>query len=490
MAFLQAAANRQASDPVPLTIDHSVKLDDTNAEYLYKTFSAVGDRRCFTISFWHQRTQLGLGGNQGTDTSERLFDFWDGNSLGTSCLFTTDDKLIFDLNSGSNYATSGHQFRDPLAWYHIVLAVDTKQDNQEIRVNVYVNGEIDQTTYGNFNTYIPKNTYLPWNTANRLDIGRFHNNDSFVGGHFAEFHHVDGQQLEATDFGMTDPTTGQWIPRQYMGGHGNNGFHLDFDASGDLGNDVSGNNHDFSLNQLAAIDQSSSTPTNNFCKINSLVNQGLVAFDVRAGGTQVLTGGNMSHVGSIAVNQGKWYWEGVQTSVTGTNYLGIGISAVDADQGDSANPLGSSMTGWWTADNAYHESTSQSAQNVSYNTGWTGMDAGTIWSVALNCDTDPYTMTIRKNNSVPGTTANNTNRSVGTYIGPSSSTLRQTPVVPLITVYANSSGDTHHNFGCPHVSTLAGGNADANGYGNFKYAPPSGYYAICTKNLAQYGGEG
>ena len=97
MAFLQAAANRQASDPVPLTIDHSVKLDDTNSEILHKTFSAVGDRRCFTISFWHQRTQLGLGGNQGTDTSERLFDWWDGNSLGTSCLFTTDDKLILIL---------------------------------------------------------------------------------------------------------------------------------------------------------------------------------------------------------------------------------------------------------------------------------------------------------------------------------------------------------------------------------------------------------
>ena len=483
MAFLQAAANRQASDPVPLTIDHSVKLDDTNAEYLYKTFSAVGDRRCFTISFWHQRTQLGLGGNQGTDTSERLFDWWDGNSLGTSCLFTTDDKLIFDLNSGSNYSTSAHQFRDTMAWYHIVLAVDTKQSTAVQRARVYVNGREDESKFGNFNSYIAQNTYLPWNTATRLDIGRFHNNDSFVGGNFADFHHVDGQQLEPTDFGMTDPTTGEWIPRQYMGGHGNNGFYLDFDDSGALGNDVSGNNHDFTTSQLTAIDQSNSTPTNNFCKINSLMSQGLVAFDVRAGGTSVLTGGNMSHVGTFGLTSGKWYWEGVQTSVTGTNYLGIGISAVDADQGNSANPLGSSMTGWWTADSAFHQSTSQSAQNVSYNTGWTGMSAGTIWSVALNCDTSPYQMTIRKDNSIPGTAANNTNRDCGAYISARA-------VFPLITVYANSSGDTYHNFGCPHVSTLAGGNADGNGYGNFKYAPPSGYYAICTKNLAQYGGEG
>ena len=140
MAFLQAA-NRQASDPIPLTIDHSVKLDDTNSEILYKTFSAVGDRRCFTISFWHQRTQMGLNSNQGSESGERLFDWWDGNSLGTSCLFNADDKLIFDLNSGSNYSTSIHQFRDPIAWYHIVLAVDTKQSGAADRVNIYVNGE-------------------------------------------------------------------------------------------------------------------------------------------------------------------------------------------------------------------------------------------------------------------------------------------------------------------------------------------------------------
>jgi hypothetical protein len=109
------------------------------------------------------------------------------------------------------------------------------------------------------------------------------------------------------------------------------------------------------------------------------------------------------------------------------------------------------------------------------------MSAGTVWSVALNCDTNPYQMTIRKNNSIPGTASNNTNRDCGAYISARA-------VFPLIRIYANSSGDSYHNFGNPHVSALSGGNADANGYGNFKYAPPSGYYAICTKNLAQYGG--
>ena len=44
------------------------------------------------------------------------------------------------------------------------------------------------------------------------------------------------------------------------------------------------------------------------------------------------------------------------------------------------------------------------------------------------------------------------------------------------------------NFGNPAgADTISSGNADANGYGNFEYAVPSGYYALCTKNLAEYG---
>jgi hypothetical protein len=42
------------------------------------------------------------------------------------------------------------------------------------------------------------------------------------------------------------------------------------------------------------------------------------------------------------------------------------------------------------------------------------------------------------------------------------------------------------NFGNP-AFTISSGNSDANGYGNFEYAVPSGYYALNTKNLAEYG---
>jgi hypothetical protein len=42
------------------------------------------------------------------------------------------------------------------------------------------------------------------------------------------------------------------------------------------------------------------------------------------------------------------------------------------------------------------------------------------------------------------------------------------------------------NYGNP--SFTGTDQADANGYGAFEYAPPSGFYAICSKNLGEFGG--
>ena len=99
-------------------------------------------------------------------------------------------------------------------------------------------------------------------------------------------------------------------------------------------------------------------------------------------------------------------------------------------------------------------------------------------SVSLNCDVDPYVMTLRFDNSVTCTTDNNTNRSVG-------SLTEKKYVFPVLRA-AQQSNYTWANFGNPAHTDLNGGNADENGYGNFKYAPPSGYYALCSKNLAEF----
>ena len=53
--------------------------------------------------------------------------------------------------------------------------------------------------------------------------------------------------------------------------------------------------------------------------------------------------------------------------------------------------------------------------------------------------------------------------------------------------FSATNGSTEeYNFGNPSF-TISSGNSDANGYGNFEYAVPSGYYALCTKNLSEFG---
>jgi len=466
--FLTEAANRGSIPTGPYDIDNSLKMEADNSESMNRTPSSAGNRKTWTLSFWLKRTEIEAG--------MRLFEAWDG-STGTSGLFNTSDQFILDLNSGGNYFTSHAKFRDCSAWYHFVIRVDTTQGTASERARVYVNG-LELT--GSWNSNIGQNTDLTWNQNVVHYIGVFHNSDSFFSGYYSEIINVDGQSLAPTSFGEFDEDSGIWKPKNANGG-GTNGFKLEFKSSGSLGADTSGNSNTWTLNAIAAIDQATDTPTNNFCTINPLFDNNFAIWSLTEGGTRgPNTGENNGSVGTFAVDSGKWYWEGVTTSYSGTQYWKWGITRVDVAQGNSADPSSDANSAWYTGDNAYYTQTSTTASSVSYNTGFTGYTAGDIWSISLNCDVSPYTMTFRINNSVPGTTSNNTDRSVGTYASADA-------VMPLFMLGSNSSDNTWHNFGNPFLAALSGGNSDANGYGDFKYAPPSGYYALCSKNLAEFG---
>ena len=472
MAFLTEAANRGSVVIGPYDIDNSLKVEADNSEYIYRTPSSAGNRKTWTLSFWIKRTELA----EHFSGTMRIFEAWDG-STGTSGLFTASDEFILDLNAGSNYFTSNAKFRDPSAWYHFVIRVDTTQGTASERARVYVNG-LELT--GSWNSNIGQNTDLTWNQDVAHNFARFHNNDSFVSGYYADIINVDGQSLAPTSFGEFDEDSGIWKPKN-ANGSGTNGFKLEFKNSGNLGADTSGNSNNWTLNAIAAIDQATDTPTNNFCTINPLFDNNFAIWSLTEGGTRgPNTGENNASVGTFAVDSGKWYWEGVSTSFSGTNYWKWGITRVDVAQGNSADPSTDANSAWYTGDNAFYTQTSTTASSVSYNTGFTGYTAGDIWSVSLNCDVSPYQMTFRINNAVPGTTSNNTNRSVGTYASADA-------VLPFFMLANSSSDNTYHNFGNPFLAALSGGNSDGNGYGDFKYAPPSGYYALCSKNLAEYG---
>ena len=480
MAFLTQAANR-GSVSTGYDIDNSICLDDANDESMIRNYSGDGDRRTWTFSTWIKKQGFGTSAAIGYDY---MHLFGAGN---TSIHFLNDDRLRIELYNGSStvYADTSMLFRDPAAWYHIVVQLDSTQGTAADRVKIWVNG-IRQTAFNN-------NTYTNMSQNDQFGFGdasaNYQFGYSFIGGannrgfsgYMAETHYANGTAYEATDFGEYDDN-GIWIPKEFEGSHGSKGFYFKFDDSSNLGEDSSsGGIGDFSTNNLAAINQATDTPTNNFCTINPLFDNGFALWSLTEGGTRgPNTGENNGSVGTFAVDSGKWYWEGVSTSFSGTNYWKWGITRVDVAQGNSADPSSDANSAWYTGDNAFYTQTSTTASSVSYNTGFIGYTAGDIWSISLNCDVSPYQMTLRINNAVPGTANNNTDRSVGTYASADA-------VMPLFMLANSASDNTWHNFGNPFYSTLSGGNSDANGYGDFKYAPPSGYYALCSKNLAEFG---
>ena len=268
-----------------ITIANACRFDDGSTDHLDRTFGSAGNRRTFTISFWAKLT-----GNNTPSQSAMFGAIFDAAQDGSN-----SDDLYFHthrLNFSGYYGSTQYQlrttakYRDPSAWYHFVVAFDTTQSTASNRIKIYVNGvqetEFDNETYPSqdFQT-----TYI--NTARLHNIGTLVDGDGFpLDGYLAEFVFIDGQQLLPTSFGVFNTVSNIWEPRGYAGTYGTNGFRLDFANSSALGNDVSGNDNDFTANNLTSLDQASDTCSNNFATMNPLT--------IVAGASLTLSDGNLS----------------------------------------------------------------------------------------------------------------------------------------------------------------------------------------------------
>ena len=221
---------------------------DGSTEYLSKTFGSAGtSNKIFSLSFWIRR------GGTGTTQQVMMADAGGGNEdmLG----FTTGNLLQF-FRSGSPGITGTTAITSTSTWYHVLLAVDTSQATAANRVRIYIDGTEESYT-GSAPTLDA--TFVGWAQAVAHQIGRnAAGNRHYLNGDLALIHFIDGQQLTPSSF----YSGGQAI--QYAGGYGTNGFHLDFAAGGDMGNDVSGNNHDFALTSIDGTDQLSDGPSKNY----------------------------------------------------------------------------------------------------------------------------------------------------------------------------------------------------------------------------------
>jgi len=456
-------------------IDNSLRFNDDDSASIDKTFSSAGDRRTFTWSSWNKRS--------GKYGQESIFLGYTATSqLGYSQItFTTSNRLAF---TGSSYLwlESTQVFRDTSAWYHIVVAVDSTNATADDRVKLYVNGtEITSFNTRNnpsLNDEFAINAATTHNIASRAAF----NTDDRLDGYMAEINFIDGQQLDASSFGEFDEDSGIWKPKQFSGSYGTNGFYLDFENSGSLGADQSGNGNNFTPTNLASTDQTTDTPTNNFATINALANyynpatlsEGNLRVDFASGVDTVF------NISTMGVSTGKWYCE--IKAVTIPDYAKIGIASRPCISGGNSDNLSAGQYNYgYSASNGNVDS-----NNTAGGDGGTYIGYGATWDdgdiIGIGLDLDNNRLYFSKN----GTWQNSADPSAGT-----GGVVITDPTLTQDGVYYFGVGDNRNdyatrmdcNFGnAPY--TISSGNSDDNGYGNFEYAPPSGYLALCTQNLA------
>ena len=461
MEVLQRTANRGSISTGSYEIGNSVKLEADNSENFTRTPSSNTNRQTFTFSTWVKRTELGINGGL-------IEAYQDGSNFFLFAFTTGDQIVVYNIDSSVDYGyVYTPVFRDTSAWYHIVLVSDTTNSTASDRYQLYVNGVRITDISQDYGTP-PQNYNNNLNSTIAHNIGKRADGNSYNCCYLAETHLVDGTALAPTAFGEVDSASGIWKPIDASPTYGTNGFYLDYADAADLGDDESGNGNDYTENNIAAADQATDTPTNNFCTWLPLWTYTNMA-TIGNGGTSSIGGGGSvwrGAKGSMGVSKGKWYWE--QKASGSDTIVGWQTdNCISASGSNSHNVL--DTVSFYEGGNFLWIKDSTSGRNADSASGTHAN--GQIVGCALNLDSDPQTVTFYRNGS-----AIISDRNID---GLANKTL-----FPQTSHY-NQTSDA--NFGGYTNFTISSAASDANGYGTFEYAPPSGYYALCTKNLAEYG---
>ena len=465
-------------------ITNSLRLDAGSSSFLGRNQVAptqAGQK--YTISVWNkicftngQNATLLYGGfpSGSGNTIDDTILMHNVSSKGLFWQLAVNDSTVLGKNA------STHVLRDISAWYHIVLSVDTTQGTDSNRFKLFLNSvDITSTLSGglpdqNQVHYLNQQYGGDGSSQNTHHIGRQNNSSNYSDFYVADFVFVDGTALDPTYFGETDDN-GEWIPKKPdVSAYGDNGWLLEFKQTGTsanasgIGADTSGNGNHFTPTNLAADHITEDTPTNNFATLNPGHRRITSNAPTYSEGNVKLTGQTVNGQNNNAIatiqhlTSGKWYFE-VKCTTDGDTF-GVGIS--DDPQGRNGNAASLSNHVWYNIDGTINYGTSSSG---SYGDTYTD---GDIIGVAF--DLDNGAIYFYKNGTIQN-----------------SGTAARTDLVTTMSqgytpIGFTNKGVMEFNFGNPSFS-ISSGNSDGRGYGNFEYAVPSGYYSVCTKNLAEFG---
>lgn len=239
-------------------------LDSGNSQYLSRTPGVAGNQQKWTVSTWVKHSKLGA--------LQELFGGYINTSTYGVVRFNNADQIEMYATNAVPWFTTSAVFRDPSAWYHIVIAYDSANATANQRVRLFVNGT-EQTSFAADNRASYQNQNSAWNSTSVQSIGvDIASPGGYLDGYMSDFYSVDGQVLTPSSFAQADPTTGQWLPKAYTGTYGTNGFHLSFSSGASLGADSSGSGNNWTTNGgiAAANNQVIDTPNNNFATWNPI----------------------------------------------------------------------------------------------------------------------------------------------------------------------------------------------------------------------------
>ena len=454
-------------------VANSCRFDGSSA-YMTKTPGSAGSQVTQTYSVWVKRSKLG---------DEEFIMYARKDADDDTRLYFENDTLRFQCTVNNTTHTrlwTNRVFRDPSAWYHIVISYDSSVSTPSTSsIQMFING-VKETSFS-ATIYPSQNEVSYWCDDSLHTIGRRSDGTSnYYNGYMAEAVLIDGSALTASSFGEFDedsPTI--WKPKDVSGlTFGTNGFYLDFEDSANLGNDANGGT-DWTETNLAATDQCTDTPTNNFATLNPLDNY-YASHTFSEGNCKIVThSGNMSfNTATIPVSSGKWYVEAKVIDNADSNYHHVGITETTSSA--TSNWIGVSAThyGLTGYDGKYWRNNSGTSYGISNTTN----DI-----VGMYIDLDNNKLYFAKNGTVM-------NSGTGISITAAASTTNGYYLISYGDWENASTATWEVNFGNPTYS-VSSSNSDPSGYGSFEYSTTitgdgssKSFYALCTKNLAEFGG--